>query len=386
MRIMLAMTLSLQPALGGASKANRRVCEMLGARGHTIRALFPSGLNGTQETNRSQKAKQRPMLHHHDLNGFEAYEVESGRYDFHNYFATELAAFNPDIILLSSEDPMHLLLNEAVKYDACRTVYLAHTPNCLPFGPASFDSSDRGYSLLSKVGAIVAVSRFCQDYIQTWSSLSSTQIYLPVYGSAPFPKYENIRRGYITMINPCDYKGISIFSGLAESLPDISFAAVPSWGTTRDDLVRLSSINNVTLLKANPSIDEILKVTSILLVPSLYLENFPMIIIEAMLRGIPVLASDVGGIPEAKLGTKNVLEVTPIGTYGRTWDENGLWRANVPVQSIEVWHKALSSLIKDSVEYQRESEASRDAACAFVKGLTLEPFEDLLHDLDFKNS
>ena len=54
----------------------------------------------------------------------------------------------------------------------------------------------------------------------------------------------------------------------------------------------------------NPrNIDEMLRATRILLMPSLWYEGFGLIVMEAMLRGIPVVASDSGGLREAKAGT-----------------------------------------------------------------------------------
>ena len=47
--------------------------------------------------------------------------------------------------------------------------------------------------------------------------------------------------------------------------------------------------------------------TRILLVPSLWGEAFGLVVVEAMLRGIPVLASNVGGLVEAKLGVDYIL-------------------------------------------------------------------------------
>ena len=37
-----------------------------------------------------------------------------------------------------------------------------------------------------------------------------------------------------------------------------------------------------------------------------------MVVVDAMLRGIPVLAADHGALPEAALGTARLLPVTPI--------------------------------------------------------------------------
>ena len=56
---------------------------------------------------------------------------------------------------------------------------------------------------------------------------------------------------------------------------------------------------NVEMLETVPSIDDVLSRTSVLLMPSLWYEGFGLITMEAMLRGIPVIASDSGGLDEA---------------------------------------------------------------------------------------
>jgi hypothetical protein len=53
------------------------------------------------------------------------------------------------------------------------------------------------------------------------------------------------------------------------------------------------------------------------------------IIVEAMLRGVPVLASNVGGIPEAMMGLDYLLPVRPIERYQHQVD-----RQMVPVPEI----------------------------------------------------
>ena len=95
-------------------------------------------------------------------------------------------------------------------------------------------------------------------------------------------------------------------------MPAIPFAAVPTWGTKSKDRAALAQLSNVKLLDPSPNIDDIFARTKVLLVPSLWGEAFGQIVVEAMLRGIPVLASNAGGLPEAKLGIDYVLPVNSI--------------------------------------------------------------------------
>ena len=50
----------------------------------------------------------------------------------------QIREFRPDWVLVSSEDLGHALLREAHHSAAGRVVYLAHTPQFYPFGPASW--------------------------------------------------------------------------------------------------------------------------------------------------------------------------------------------------------------------------------------------------------
>lgn len=387
MRLLLTMNLPYEPAFGGASKANRAVSELLAQRGHTISVVVPSFTSPSprkhpiSDFHRGHELESSEDVTISEINRVEVHSVDISRIPLRRYLAKHLVRFSTDCILVSSEDSVQILLQEAVSHAASPVVYLAHTPNCLPFGPSSFFPSRAGSSLFHKASAVIAVSQFCCNYIQRWSGLEPIQLYLPVYGRPPYPHFSNYQKEFITIINPCAYKGIDIFLQLALSHPELQFAAVPSWGTTSSDLQRLRALSNVTILDAHPNIDTILQRTRLVLVPSLYLENFPMIIIESMLRGIPVIASNVGGIPEAKLGTDYLLDVRPIERYLNTWDERKLWVPIVPVQDITPWDDALRNVLANEDAYECASENARQASTAFATSLSLDPLEHLLESM-----
>ena len=95
----------------------------------------------------------------------------------------------------------------------------------------------------------------------------------------------------------------------------MEFAAVPTWGTTPADFAALRQRPNISILPPVDDIDDLLRQTRVMLAPSLWAEARSRMILEAMSRGIPVMASDVGGLAEAMLGMDYLLPVNPVPRY-----------------------------------------------------------------------
>jgi glycosyltransferase involved in cell wall biosynthesis len=212
-----------------------------------------------------------------------------------------------------------------------------------------------------------------QDYVREYAALHAELLYLPVYGTGPFPNLARHDRGFVTMINPCALKGISIFLALARACPHIEFAAVPTWGSDQSVLREIASTPNVTVLEPSDDIEDILRQTRILLAPSLWPETFGYVVPEAMVRGIPVLASRLGGLVEAKLGVGYLLPVAPAERRGGSYA--------FPTQDVAPWLAALQQLLNDPDAYRSCSAASRDAALQFVSQARVGNFERLLTSL-----
>jgi surfactin synthase thioesterase subunit len=100
-----------------------------------------------------------------------------------------------------------------------------------------------------------------------------------------------------------------------------------------------------------------------------------------MACGVPVIAANVGGMPEAKLGVPYLLPVNPIQRYSARVDERMVPVAETPPQDIGPWREALGRLLTDREHYAELSRESRAAAMAYVGNLSAEPFEKLLQQV-----
>ncbi|CAN5561585.1 glycosyltransferase family 4 protein [soil metagenome] len=111
---------------------------------------------------------------------------------------------------------------------------------------------------------------------------------------------------YITFINPAFEKGVNVFMPLArlatKEAPDIKFLVVQSRGRWAAALQALKykpeDFPNVTILDHQPSMLPVYSVTKALLVPSVWHESGGRVVVEALMNGIPVLASAGAGPAE----------------------------------------------------------------------------------------
>jgi glycosyltransferase involved in cell wall biosynthesis len=180
------------------------------------------------------------------------------------------------------------------------------------------------------------------------------------------------------MINPCVVKGVEIFVALASRFPNQKFGALLGWGTTAADRAELARHPNIELLGNVRNIEEVMVRAKMLLMPSIWYEGFGLIVMEAMLRGVPVISSDSGGLMEAKEGTGYVIPVQPIERYEPVFDENHMPKPVRGVQDIQPWANAVETLLTDEAAHRDEAERSREKALQFVSGLRIDALEDYL--------
>jgi glycosyltransferase involved in cell wall biosynthesis len=357
MRVLLASNASYDPPRGGSTRSNLVWLKTLAEAGHQCRVVAPL-LEMSGSARRSFHGKIEivsvPDLSRHST-----------------ALKDEIHRFGPDWVLVSSEDLGHVLLRAAEHQAPGHLIYLAHTPQFFPFGPASWHTDDTATAIIRRAAGIVAIGHHMSGYIREHAGVAAEVIHPPIYGSPPYKQLGSFDRGWVLMINPCLVKGIDIFVALAEQLPEYEFAALRGWGTTRADTARLARLPNCRLLENVPDIEEVLANTRVLLMPSLWYEGFGLIAMEAMLRSVPVIASDSGGLLECKKGAGYVLPVNPIQSYEQVCDETHMPKPKLPPQDTRPWEEALRTLLTNRKAWEEEATRSRENALHFVS--TLDP-------------
>lgn len=207
----------------------------------------------------------------------------------------------------------------------------------------------------------VAVSNDYRDRAAEIYDCSVRTVYQPI--DFDYYTVDNVERKSYTMVNPVDLKGGNIFGELAKQRPKEKFLAKMGWMHQRNEDFsfdqdiydiysrtvngyvqppeepNLSDIPNLEFVKVG-DIRDIYRQTKVLLVPSQWEESFGRVVIEAMHNGIPVVASNIGGIPEA------------CGDAAMLVDE---------YESVDVWNSRLDELADEDI-YNRYIKKGRERA------------------------
>lgn len=390
MRILLAHNSLYFPSHGGGDKSNRLLMEALAERGHDVRVV-------TRVENFGD-ADHDKLLRQLSERGVSASASEDGTVEMllHGvdvrtltrnpqmrvYFSRQIAEFDPHIILTSTDDPGQLLFGLAIRAPRARVVYLVRATIAVPFGPDSSSVSPAKTENLRYADRVVGVSQYVANYMREWGGIDA--IHVPISLLERISKYPDLGsfdNPYITIVNPCAVKGIDIFLAVADRMPDVAFAAVPTWGATAEDMANLRGRSNITLIPPFDNVDDLLRLTKVMLVPSVWAEARSRVVLEAMSRGVPVVASDIGGIPEAHLGVDYLIPVNPIRHYKPAVDRNMVPVAETPPQDASPWVTALQRLVTDRDHWCDIAQQSRRAALGYAANLNVLPFESVLLDL-----
>lgn len=250
------------------------------------------------------------------INGYTTYRA----FELYKNIDEIISEYVPDAVIVQGGHKYVEIIEELKKYSAPIISYL-HTPDELICDTSYDDSVNITY---------IANSEF------TKRSHFNKQISL-VLPPVIFPNsYKvNSSRNYISFVNPSPHKGLKIALELAKRNPNLKFLFVLAKKNGRDVITQhLESDRlpeNVTIVGPYKDMKEVYKKTKLVLMPSCWQETWGRIATEAHCSGIPVLASDTGGLTESV----------------------GIGGINLPVDSsLDVWQKSFEHMLKqENYEY-----------------------------------
>ena len=337
MRILFA-TKAHFPIVGGAQITTHCLARELQGRGHSIMVL-------------ALQDPRRPPLPATDRSlGY--LTLRSATPD--RQLPRVLDDFGPDIVLVGGYHA------ETAPWARSMLKGVAHLPSLLylhDYAAAPLVAETR-----LRIDAVVAVSDFVARQAEAYG-VRATSIPPGVerrrYRIRP-------RRRVALFVNPVPQKGVETALALARARPDIPFAFARCWYIAPKALSALHAesrrLGNVEIRPAAHEPARIYGDAKVLLVPSTYPEAWARVVPEAQMSGIPVVASKVGGLPEA------------VGEGGILVD---------PEASVDAWSRALSNLWDDETTYERQASLSERQG----RRSDLEPrvvgdrFESLMKDL-----
>lgn len=219
-------------------------------------------------------------------------------------------------------------------------------------------------------------------------------------------------------------KGSDLFFALASCLPSVNFLAVCGDPWVRHQMAALH-LPNLKVVEPVPDVAQLLQQVHVVLVPSVLHEAFGMVVVDALLHGVPVIVSDAGALEEAACGAAVAVAPMPHATFpqqprvvpaaaadsadgvqdGRgalaakgtvavaaAADRRWRWHAKQlpPVQQyhVEAWMQPLQQLFSSQTGYEQACRLSSSAALQYVRVRAAEEwsaFESWLLDVWYRN-
>jgi len=247
--------------------------------------------------------KNVPLTLHRSSTSRPHQPSDSEREDFLKLFEGVLERFQPDVLVTFGGDLLAQAIRVCAREKQAAVVFGLH--NFSYPTPDAFTTAD----------SVLVPSQFASDYYRKALGLECSV--LPNLVDIERVRARDEERHYLTFVNPSYEKGVYAFARIADELgrlrPDIPVLVVEGRGSERtlvDCGLDLRVHGNVSLMGHTSDPRQFWAVTRLCLMPSLWWENQPLVAIEAMVNGIPVIGSDRGGIPET-LGDSGVVLQLP---------------------------------------------------------------------------
>jgi glycosyltransferase involved in cell wall biosynthesis len=285
-------------------------------------SLDARGVRSDVPTHYRMRVRDVPVTLHRSETSLPHEPSDREREDFLRLYESVLERFRPDVLVNFGGDVLAHEVRALARAKGAAVVFALH--NFHYSGRDAFATAD----------AVIVPSQFASDYYRKALGLECSV--LPCLVDTARALAWNHSREYVTFVNPSVEKGVFAFARMADELgrkrPDIPLLVVEGRGSEKTLVgcgLDLRVHGNVDLMGHTSDPRQFWGVTRVCLMPSLWWENQPLVAIEAMINGVPVIGSDRGGVPETLGGSGVVIplpgRLTPATRFLPTPEEVAPW-------------------------------------------------------------
>ena len=291
-RVLIATSNPYIPQLmGGSERSSQAIGKHLESQGYTVDVicgLKPNDLIGL--SNRIRRKLLKIRFPRDQLDGMSIYRVWPDSGSIAQHIKEFISFRRPDIALVQAGHP----------FSIARQFHQEGIPTIVFLRDLLFPESD-GKPPTGKTIKYIANSKYTAERFAKQFGIQATAVIPP---SINPDDYRVVRSGrYALMINPVTEKGIDLTLELASRLPDIPFVLQESWEINEKTKSKIeTATKQLKNIKLQPKCHDMKPVYSgarVLLAPSQWEEAWGRVASEAQVNGIPVIASNIGGLPEA---------------------------------------------------------------------------------------
>lgn len=365
MRILFTALNCLADPASGAAISVRTILKLLGDRGHDVMAITSACFDRApfatepemlrwlkfRENDGGAWTLQDGPLTHVALPGgtTQVARMTSQEMTRVTHAAlTQATAFAPDIVLTFGGTPFEIALRRGLKAGGAKLAFYLANPGY--HDSAAFEGAD----------VVLTDSFATQELYARRLGLSTEMIGKFIRRPTVTP---TAGPGFITFVNPSYEKGVTLFFRIVEMMRDVlpvaRFMVVESRATLdrieSETGLPFSNFRSVRRIGLQSDMGEVFSRTKVLLMPSLWHESGGRTAIEALSLGIPVVASNHGGLAEHLGEGASLIRVPdPLRATPRL----------IPPQSVALpWVTTLSALWSDA-EFHAEKAAAAAAQWA----------------------
>jgi glycosyltransferase involved in cell wall biosynthesis len=307
---------SSHPNLGGASKCIYTLLSNLVDKGHTCYTIGPNNTENTFTINNIT------VIHTSNIyDKLESFLVKEKPdiviTQLHGADRLSKIVYSHNIPLILRIPSFEFVCINSSKMSTCDQI-------CLQGKPCDTKGS---YFPLFKKSIVTGCSDFVTNIVRSIYNIPCTTIY-------PFIDTKehlvDTKGNCITMIQGTNQKGVNLFLDIAKQLPEYNYLIV-------GQLEVKTLPKNVVHIPPTENMKQVWEKTKVLVIPTLIQEAFGRVAVEAAINGIPVIASDKGGLPEA---------VCSPFCY--------------PPNNIDKWISEIKNLMEDTVYYNIRSIQAKE--------------------------